>query len=282
MTTIPFTLSAYGVPVPRLLYGTAWKAERTAPLVEDAIALGFRGLDTACQPKHYHEPGVGAGLNASLAAGLTRSEIYLQSKFTPVDGHDPARIPYDPTASLSEQVAQSFAVSLKNLGTHYLDGLLLHSPLADERDLLEVWRAMENLFDAGGTRQLGISNCYSLAQFEHLYTHARVKPVIVQNRFHAATAYDREIREFCARHQLLYQSFWTLTANPTILAHPTVQRLASQYRRSPEQIWFRYLTQLDIIPLTGTTSLTHMQDDLAIFAFELADSDCDEMARLLR
>lgn len=282
MTTTPFLLSCYEVPVPRILYGTAWKAERTAALVEEALGQGFRGFDTACQPKHYHEPGVGAGLTAGLANRLSRTDIYLQSKFTPVDGHDPARIPYDPAAGLPEQVAQSFACSLKNLGTHYLDGLLLHSPLADERDLLEVWRAMEAIFDAGGTRQLGISNCYALPQLQRLFMQARIKPAILQNRFYAATGYDREIREFCRQHRILYQSFWTLTANPKILAHATVQRLACQYRRNPAQVWLRYLTQLDIIPLTGTTSPAHMQEDLAIFAFELGGIECDAMARLLR
>lgn len=61
-----FVIFAYGVRVPEIIYGTAWKKDRTAALVEQAIRLGFRGLDTACQPKHYHEPGVGAGLAACL------------------------------------------------------------------------------------------------------------------------------------------------------------------------------------------------------------------------
>lgn len=282
MTATPHLLSSYAVPVPGILYGTAWKAGRTAALVEQAISLGFRGFDTACQPKHYHEPGVGVGLAAGQRIGLTRSEIYLQTKFTPVDGHDPTHIPYDPRANLSDQVEQSFAASLRNLGTDYLDGLILHSPLANERDLLEVWRAMETLFDSGGTRQLGISNCYALSKLERLYAQARIKPAIVQNRFHAATGYDSEIREFCRQQGILYQSFWTLTANHGILAHPTVQQLANHYQRSPAQVWFRFLTQLGIIPLTGTSSPTHMQEDLAIFAFELSAAECGEMARLLR
>jgi diketogulonate reductase-like aldo/keto reductase len=277
-----FVLSACGVPVPRIIYGTAWKAERTAALVEQAVTIGFRGLDTACQPKHYHEPGVGEGLSACLAKGLARSEVYLQTKFTPADGQDPARMPYDPKARLSDQVAQSFATSLKNLRTDYLDGLVLHSPLSNERELLEVWRAMEALCDAGGARQLGISNCYSLPQLRRLHEQARIKPAILQNRFYAATGYDRDIREFCGQQRILYQSFWTLTANPKVLAHPALQALAARYGRTPAQVFFRYLTQQGIVPLTGTASEAHMREDLAIFEFELTPAECEAVGRLLR
>ena len=281
MTENDPVISACGVRMPGILYGTAWKKERTAALVEQAITLGFRGIDTACQPRHYDEAGVGAGLAACLTAGLTRADLYLQSKFTPVDGQDPARMPYDPKASLASQVAQSFQTSLRNLRTDYLDGLVLHSPLANDRQTMDVWRAMEAIFETGGAKQLGISNCYTLEQLERLYRKARVKPAVVQNRFHAETRYDREIRGFCRQHQILYQSFWTLTANARVLAHDTLRALASTYERTPAQVFFRYLTQIDIIPLSGTTSQAHMREDLAIFEFELTQSECDAVAALL-
>jgi diketogulonate reductase-like aldo/keto reductase len=276
-----FVISAYGVRVPKIIYGTAWKKDRTAALVEQAITLGFRGVDTACQPKHYHEPGVGAGLARCLNAGLTRADIYLQTKFTPPKGQDPDRMPYDPKASLSKQVAQSFATSLSNLQTNYLDCLVLHSPLANEQHTMDVWKAMEAIFDAGGAKQLGISNCYELEQLEHLYRKADIKPAVVQNRFYADTQYDREIRGFCRQHQILYQSFWTLTANPQVLVHDTLQTLASKYERTSAQVFFRYLTQIDIIPLTGTTAEAHMREDLAIFDFELTEEERDAVATLL-
>src|SRR5262249_37286954 len=82
--------------MPGILYGTAWKKAQTESLVRQAIAQGFRGIDTACQPKHYHEPGVGDAVAAAIAGGLKREELFLQTKFTSVGGQDPARIPYDP------------------------------------------------------------------------------------------------------------------------------------------------------------------------------------------
>lgn len=276
-----FVTSACGVRIPGIIYGTAWKKDRTAALVEQAVNAGFRGFDTACQPKHYHEPGVGDGLTACLRLGLPRSDIYLQSKFTPLNGQDPERIPYDPKASLGEQVAQSFATSLGNLKTDYLDGLILHSPLADKQQLMEVWRAMEALFKTGGVRQLGISNCYELQQFEFLYQNADIKPALLQNRFYKDTHYDREIRTFCRQHQVLYQGFWTLTANPGVLQHDVIRDLSEQYQRSTAQVFFRFLNQIGIIPLTGTTSVEHMLDDLAIFEFMLTPDECAAIDALL-
>ena len=274
MNAADYVDSTAGVSMPRLIYGTAWKQERTAALVETAIAQGFRGIDTACQPRHYHEPGVGEGLaKACAAAGLTRQDIYLQTKFTPRDGQDPQRTPYDPGASLTEQVAQSFRASLQNLRTDYVDGLILHSPLQDERDFMEVWRAMEHIVEMGGARQIGLSNCYQMDILRYLHDRAAIKPAILQNRFYANTRYDRDLRGFCREQGMIYQSFWTLTANPQVLSSVIVRDIAARYALTPAQVLFRYLTQIGVVPLTGTQDPRHMQDDLAIFRTELAIGD---------
>jgi diketogulonate reductase-like aldo/keto reductase len=267
--------------MPPIIYGTAWKKERTEALVRQALSEGFRGIDTACQPKHYHEPGVGAAIAMCLRDGLTREELYVQTKFTPLSGQDPQRIPYDADAPLRDQVAQSFAVSLRNLQTTYLDALVLHSPLPREDQTLDAWRAMEAFVDTGGVKRLGISNCYSLKLLEGLHRASRVKPSIVQNRFYAETDYDVEIRVFCAKHGIAYQSFWTLSANPHLLADETVRLLSLKYRRSPAQILFRYLTQTGVTPLTGTTSAQHMREDLGVFEFDLSDAELAAMTTLL-
>ena len=254
---------------PKIIYGTAWKKTETAALVATAIRQGFRAVDTACQPKHYDEAGVGTGVAACLAQGIRRADLYLQTKFTPPSGHAPNAIPYDPKAPVAEQVAQSARASLRNLQTDYLDCLVLHSPLPGPKQTLEVWRAMESLVDEGRVRALGISNCYELGQLETLTGSARLRPGVVQNRFYAETAYDVEIRAFCRAQGMVYQSFWTLTANPHLLADAAITALAAKYERSAAQILFRYLTQQGVVPLTGTRSQTHMREDLAIFEFEL-------------
>ena len=274
-------ISSQGVRSPRIIYGTAWKKLRTQELVRTAIQRGFRGIDTACQPKHYHEAGVGAAVAACLNDRLRRADLYLQTKFTPQSGHDPQQIPYDPRAPLAEQVAQSFKTSTRNLQTDYVDCLILHSALPDRSQMTQVWRAMEQIYQAGGARQLGISNCYSPASLATLYQAAQVKPAVLQNRFYPESGYDRQIREFCRQHKIIYQSFWTLTANPQLLAHDTVTGLSAKYSRTAAQILFRYLTQNDIVPLTGTTSATHMREDLEIFDFQLAAAELAAVSELI-
>lgn len=277
-----------GVRMPRMLYGTAWKKAETAAWVERALAAGFAGIDTACQPKHYDEAGVGAGIAASArareaagAAATSAGPLYLQTKFTPLAGQDPARVPYDAAAPLAQQVAQSFAVSQRNLGRERLSALLLHSPLRERAGQREVWGAMETLVDSGQVDLIGISNCYDPAELQRLWREARIKPSIVQNRFYAQTGYDKTIRSFCHEHGLVYQSFWTLSANPHLLRDTAVLGLAAAYARTPAQILFRYLVQRDVVPLTGTTSLQHLHDGLAVFAFALEERDARAVDALL-
>src|SRR6202171_501774 len=115
------TLSIEGVQVPRFLYGTAWKEDETQRLTELALRQGFRGIDTANQRRHYHEAAVGQTVAASVKSGLVaRDDPFLQTKFTFQRGQD-HRLPYDPAASLSTQVAQSMASSLQHLATDYVD-----------------------------------------------------------------------------------------------------------------------------------------------------------------
>ncbi len=104
---------------------------------------------------------------------------------------------------------------------------------------------------------------------------------MVQNRFYKESDYDREIRAFCRLHGIIYQSFWTLTANPHLLASKAVVSTAGKYGRTPAQILYRYLTQQGVVPLTGTTSPVHMHEDLAICEFELTQQECSAIDALL-
>src|SRR5437868_6785852 len=130
---------------PSFIYGTAWKEDRTAALTELALRTGFRAIDTANQRRHYFEAGVGEGLAVAYRSGVvTRAELFLQTKFTYQRGQD-HRLPYDPNANLSVQVAQSLAGSLEHLRTHYVDSYVLHGPSSNydwAQDDSEVWEAM--------------------------------------------------------------------------------------------------------------------------------------------
>ena len=121
--------------MPPIMYGTAWKKERTEELVIQAVRSGFRGVDTACQPKHYYEPGVGAALRRLEQEGIGRDKLFIQTKYTPIGGQDQSKpLPYDPASPIPQQVEQSVMTSLHNLNTSYINSLVLHSPLPSHAD----------------------------------------------------------------------------------------------------------------------------------------------------
>ena len=102
------TLRTYNqIPVPSFMYGTAWKKDATTHLVQSAVEAGFRAIDTANQLIHYQEALVGEALQALAARGVPRDTLFLQTKFTPLNGQD-HRTPYDASADLTTQVTQSF------------------------------------------------------------------------------------------------------------------------------------------------------------------------------
>lgn len=268
-----------GVEVPPFLYGTAWKEGRTAGLVGAALAAGFRGIDTANQRRHYHEAAVGEALErAREIDGPPRDELFLQTKFTYVEGQDD-RLPYDPAADYPTQVRQSFASSLEHLGVDRLDSYLLHGPrtragLSDGD--VEVWRTMEELHGEGGTALVGVSNV-TAGQLAALCGLAQVRPAFVQNRCFARTGWDREVRRVCAAEGVLYQGFSLLTANRSELASPEVRRIAAAHGRTIPQVIFRFALQLGMVCLTGTTDPGHMREDLAAGDLELS---ADEVATI--
>jgi diketogulonate reductase-like aldo/keto reductase len=251
--------------VPDFLYGTAWKEERTAALTELALRCGFRGIDTANQRRHYFEAGVGQALAVAYDAGLvTRADIFLQTKFTYRRGQD-HRLPYDPAASLSVQVAQSMASSLEHLGTDCVDSYVLHGPSSNDEwteSDAEVWEAMTRERDAGRTRLLGVSNI-SLQQLEQMVSAHSEAPAFVQNRCFARLGWDREVRAFCRERKIIYQGFSLLTANSDVLAHPLITGIARRRKTTVAQVIFAFARAVGMLLLTGTSNQEHMRQDLA-------------------
>lgn len=269
MTDRPLLID--GVRVPRLLYGTAWKEDDTERLTALALQHGFRGIDTANQRRHYHEAAVGRAIATVIGKGpLRRDDLFLQTKYTFRSGQD-HRLPYDPAAPISVQVEQSFTKSLEHLGSGIIDSYLLHGPtrrvgLAPPD--WEAWRAMEVIHESGRARLLGVSN-FTLEQLQLLCRDARVRPRFVQNRCFAVEGWDRQVREYCAANDMVYQGFSVLTANRAALAHPALAQIAARQRRTLSQVIFRFALDVGMVVLTGTTDHDHMREDLGVFDFHL-------------
>jgi diketogulonate reductase-like aldo/keto reductase len=276
---MPTHFEVQGVRVPWLLYGTAWKEDRTAELTRLALGTGFAGIDTANQRKHYVEAAVGE----ALAAAHDRARPFLQTKFTYARGQD-HRLPYDAAARPGLQVQQSFASSRIHLGVEHIDAYLLHGPSnagewsATDR---EVWRAMEALHATGGVRLLGVSNI-SREQLVELCAAATVPPAIVQNRCYAHTGWDLEVRAVCRERGILYEGFSLLTANRRELAAPEVTALVERQDATLAQVVFGFANAIGIVALTGTSNAGHMREDLDALAFPLEPADLATIEGLAR
>jgi diketogulonate reductase-like aldo/keto reductase len=201
-------------------------------------------------------------------------------RFTPIGGQDLNKpIPYDPKATIRDQIRASLTVSLRNLRVSYIDSYLLHSPLRTIQATLEAWRALIVAQDAGTIRKIGVSNVYDVPTLAALGKLRKVQ--VVQNRWCQENMWDLDVWRYCKDNGIEYQfvkfspswcllldtrcdrSFWTLSGSPRLLAHAAVVALASKLDVTPAQVVFKLAQLHDVVPLTGTTNELHMQQDLA-------------------
>ena len=148
-------------------------------------------------------------------------------------------------------------------------------------DTLIVWNLFEEFVNQGKVRQIGISNIYKIDLLKKIWQDSTIKPSVIQNRFYRDSSYDFELRKFCKEKGIIYQSFWTLTANPNIVSSKTIQSIAENRSCTNEQIFFKLLIQLGFSPLTGTCNSTHMIQDLQVLDMEdLSEEDIQTISKL--
>lgn len=139
--------------------------------------------------------------------------------------------------------------------------MILHAPLPSLASTLEAWKAL-SVFVPASVRTLGISNL-TLPILNALYEHTDIKPTVVQNRFHAATNYDTTIRAFCKENRILYEGFWVLTANESLLASAPVESLAQRAGVAKEVALYAMIIALgNTAVLNGTKNKQRMRLDL--------------------
>jgi diketogulonate reductase-like aldo/keto reductase len=182
-------------------------------------------------------------------------------------------MPYDPNLSVTEQVHASIKSSLHNfrpaedpnsVAEAYIDTLVIHSPLRKFEMTVEAWQALET-YVPHRIRNLGISNC-SLPLLAALDSSpaTKVKPAVVQNRFYEDTEFDVPLRQFCREKDIIYQSFWTLTANPDLVQSHPIQQLATRVNISPAAALYALVMSLgNTTVLNGTKNEARMKEDLA-------------------
>ncbi|KAK4226451.1 putative NAD(P)H-dependent D-xylose reductase [Podospora fimiseda] len=257
----------FGIPMPQMIYGTAWKKDLTSSLVHQAIKSGFRAIDTAAMKRHYDEALTGQGIRQAINEGIvTRKDLWIQTKYTP---QDPDFL--SAGTSISAQIKASITNSLSNLSVSddeapYLDALILHSPFPTVSQTLEAWNeGLQPFIESKQIRYLGISNT-PLFVLKALYDQGKTKPYIVQNRFRAEEYnWDLGTRKFCEEKGIKYQGFWTLTGNPEVWKRPAgfVKDVAEGAGVGVAEAWYVLMMEEGgIVVLNGTTNQERMEGDL--------------------
>jgi diketogulonate reductase-like aldo/keto reductase len=261
MTTLTnhFTLKN-GVQIPTIGFGT-WQVP-DGPVAYDAVtaalAAGYRHIDTA--RAYGNEASVGRAIADS---GIPRDQIFLTTKL-------PAEVKrYD------EAVA-SFEASVAALGMDYVDLYLIHAPWpwtemgADyAAGNAEVWRAMEEIDDAGRARAIGVSN-FAVSDIEKLVAASRRTPQVNQIKFYIGNT-QSAVTAYCQASGILVEGYSPL-ATGAILDNASVRGIAEKYGRSVAQLCIRYVVQKDVLPLPKTTTPSRMIENADI-DFEISADD---------
>ena len=258
-----------GVEIPCVGYGTFRTAPAvTAQAVQDAIAAGYRHIDTA--KVYENEAGVGQGIKA---AGVPREELFVTSKLWNTDRG------YEATKA-------AFQASLDRLGLDYLDLYLIHWP-ANEKQFgadaakinAETWRAMEELYEAGKIRAIGLSNFMPHHVAELLKT-AKIKPMVDQIEVHPGWTHAEEIKKLQAM-DIVVEAWGPLGGQgATVLVDPTMQKIAAAHGKSTAQVSLRWILQQGVVPLPKSVHVDRLKQNMELFDFELSNEEMQTIAAL--
>ena len=268
MTTLTTTYTlANGVQIPVLGFGT-WQTpdgDTAIKSVKAALEAGYRHIDTA--QAYQNEASVGTAIQES---GVARQDLFLTTKIWN------ANLSYDLTM-------QSFEESLQKLQTDYVDLLLIHWPNPiDFRDNweaanAETWRAMEELYNAGKAKAIGVSN-FQIIHLQYLATKANEMPVVNQV-FLAPGELEAETVQYSRDNGLLLEAYSPLGTGK-IFDVPEMKTLAAKYQRSIPQIALRWLLQHGFLPLPKSVHANYIQENTQLFDFELTPEDMQTIDQL--
>ena len=246
-----FTL-ANGVTIPAVGFGT-WQipsGDITYNSVKEALKAGYRHIDTA--QAYGNEASVG---QAILDSGIDRSEIFVTSKL-------PAEIKSYRTAQIAS------AMTMKKIGLDYIDLYLIHAPWPWDkigtdytRENIEVWRAMEEFYESGKTRSIGISN-FSVKDIDAILDNSRIRPMVNQIKLHIGHP-QKEITEHCRRNGILVEGYSPL-ATGKLLKSKELADMADRYGKSVAQLSVRYVLQKGALPLPKSTHPEYIRQNIDV------------------
>jgi 2,5-diketo-D-gluconate reductase A len=249
-----------GVEMPQLGFGT-WQIpeEETQAKVEEALAVGYRHVDTAAI--YGNEAGVGA---AVAATGVRREDVFVTTKLWNSDqGHD--------------STLRAFEESLSRLGTGHIDLYLIHWPLPSRDLYLETWSALERIKEEGGARSIGVSN-FRIEDLEKLKAEAEQLPTVNQIELHPRLQ-QGDLRAWHADHEIATEA-WSPLAQGGLLEDETIATVAAHHDRSPAQVILRWHLQVGNVVIPKSSDPGRIRQNFEVFDFELSEDDMAAIERL--
>jgi len=252
-----------GVEIPQLGFGVFQiKPEDTVEATTAALEVGYRHIDTA--EMYGNEKEVGEAVRRS---GVPREEVFVTSKLNNgFHAHDAALKAFDQT--------------LTDLGFEYLDLFLVHWPLPGiDVDYVETWKAMEEIYDSGRCRAIGVSN-FKEHHLRRLFGETVVRPAVNQIEVHPYLAQD-ELRAFDADHEIVTEA-WSPIAQGKVLDDPAIVAIAENLDRTPAQVVLRWHVQRGDVVFPKSVNPKRMEENFALFDFELSEGDMATLTGLDR
>ena len=250
-----------GVKMPILGYGvylvTKEECERC---VLDALKAGYRSIDTA--QSYFNEEEVG---NAIQKSGILREEIFLTTKVW-VEHYG------------YEEAKKSVEESMRKLKTDYLDLVLLHQPFADAYG---AYRALEEMYEAGKIRAIGISNFY-VDRMVDFASFNRIKPMVNQVETHIYNQQEN-LKEWAEKYDIQLEAWAPFgEGRGGTFDNSVIVKLAEKYKKTPAQIMLRWHIQRGIVVIPKSTHFVRMKENFDVFDFVLSEEDMQEIAQLDR
>jgi 2,5-diketo-D-gluconate reductase A len=262
MSSVPTVTLNNGVQVPQLGFGVFQvPPDETKDAVLTAFEVGYRHIDTA--QGYGNEQGVGDALAAS---GLARDEVFVTSKLN--------------NSNLTpEDALASFELTLEALGSDHVDLFLIHWPLPTVSDFVERWRTLEEIYRSGRARAIGVSN-FQPHHLRKLHAETTITPAVNQVEIHPYLTND-EIRAFDAEHGIATEA-WSPIAKGKVLEDPVLVRIAGQLGKTPAQVTLRWHVQRGDIVFPKSVTRKRVEENFAIFDFELSATDMADITALNR